>query len=328
MTNGENLKNIYPDLEIIGEIKDVYVIMLETHNVLSPKLEVFKSWWNAEYKEPSSSENLNKSENPTGSTTKNDLAHNLCDSCTNIGCEFQSGIVRTKCAFYMPTQLEPDNCGNYIVHLVPRNVVERIIKSPRTKEQMLSVLNSLPPQESIAKNDLLVREFEEIVVEYPPEDLCTYPEYKGKPYFSIKYKEGNDYFIGYGTYNPEVLSRYLKDYFMPITKNDLVVDAVSRKAVHDMLENLPIAVEDKWFNWLQKACMRLADLPPVTQQEPRKGEWLRMSDLPEQEDDRYRCSYCGNVIHHKSKMDLYTFNSWCGRCGSDNGKDINYEVEK
>ena len=37
------------------------------------------------------------------STTKNNLAHNLCDSCTNIRCEFQSGIVRTKCAFYMPS---------------------------------------------------------------------------------------------------------------------------------------------------------------------------------------------------------------------------------
>lgn len=34
-------------------------------------------------------------------TTKNDLVHNICDSCTNIGCELQSGIVRTKCAFYM-----------------------------------------------------------------------------------------------------------------------------------------------------------------------------------------------------------------------------------
>lgn len=39
----------------------------------------------------------------------------LCDSCTNIGCEFQSGIVRKECAFYMPPQLEPDNCGNYVV---------------------------------------------------------------------------------------------------------------------------------------------------------------------------------------------------------------------
>lgn len=61
----------------------------------------------------------------------------------------------------------------------------------------------------------MAREFEEIVVEYPPEDLCTYPEYKGKPYFSIKYKEGNNHFIGYGTYKPKVFSRYLRDYFMP-----------------------------------------------------------------------------------------------------------------
>ena len=64
------------------------------------------------------------------------------------------------------------------------------------------------------------------------------------------------------------------------------------------------------------------------EQEPRKGEWLRMSDLSEQEDDRYKCSRCGNVIHHKNKMNLYTFNSWCGRCGSDNGRYINYEVEE
>ncbi len=64
------------------------------------------------------------------------------------------------------------------------------------------------------------------------------------------------------------------------------------------------------------------------EKEPRKGEWLRMSDLSEQEDDRYKCSRCGNVVHHKNEMDLYTFNSWCGRCGSDNGRHINYEVEE
>ena len=79
MTNGENLKNIYPDLEIIREVEDVYVIMLETHNVCSPKLEVFKSWWNTEYKEPSSSEKPNLSENPISSTTMN------CESCKNYG---------------------------------------------------------------------------------------------------------------------------------------------------------------------------------------------------------------------------------------------------
>ncbi len=70
------------------------------------------------------------------------------------------------------------------------------------------------------------------------------------------------------------------------------------------------------------------NMPSVNPQEPRKGDWLRMSDLSEQEDDRYKCSHCGNVIHHKNKMDLYTYNSWCGRCGSDNGRHINYEVEQ
>ena len=63
------------------------------------------------------------------------------------------------------------------------------------------------------------RQFEKIMVEYPPKDSCTYPEYKGKPYFSIKYKENGQEFVGYGTYNPDVLSRYLRDYFIkpPVT---------------------------------------------------------------------------------------------------------------
>lgn len=53
-----------------------------------------------------------------------------------------------------------------------------------------------------------------------------------------------------------------------------------------------------------------------------KGIWIRMSNLSEKEDDRYKCSNCGNVVHYKDKMNLYTFNSWCGRCGSDNGRKM------
>ena len=52
----------------------------------------------------------------------------------------------------------------------------------------------------------------------------------------------------------------------------------------------------------------------------KKGEWLRMSNLSEKDDDRYKCSRCGNVTHSKSSMDLYTYNRWCGRCGSDNSR--------
>lgn len=71
-----------------------------------------------------------------------------------------------------------------------------------------------------------------------------------------------------------------------------------------------------------------AVMDTITPQKLIKGEWLRMSNLSEQEDDRYKCSRCGNVIHYKDKMDLYTFNSWCGRCGSDNGRHVNYDVEE
>lgn len=61
------------------------------------------------------------------------------------------------------------------------------------------------------------RKFEAIVVEYPPAELCTYPEYIGKPYFSIKYEENGEHIIRFGTYNPVVLSMYLKEYFIAPT---------------------------------------------------------------------------------------------------------------
>lgn len=58
--------------------------------------------------------------------------NNLCDSCTNLGCEFQSGIVRTECAFYMPPQLEPDNCGNYVVMRPPKEGLKDTSKKELT----------------------------------------------------------------------------------------------------------------------------------------------------------------------------------------------------
>ena len=57
------------------------------------------------------------------------------------------------------------------------------------------------------------REFIEILTNYPPDDLCTYPEYRGKPYYSIHYRENGEEFVGYGTYKIEVLSDYLRVYF-------------------------------------------------------------------------------------------------------------------
>lgn len=62
-------------------------------------------------------------------------------------------------------------------------------------------------------NERPKRVFIRIITRYFPDDLICYEEYKGKPYFSIEYQENGETIVGYGTYNPDVLSRYLRDYF-------------------------------------------------------------------------------------------------------------------
>ena len=94
-----------------------------------------------------------------------------------------------------------------------------------------------------------------------------------------------------------------------------------REAIYNLMQAKSVPYRKATF-------IKVNELLKALEQEPRKGEWLRMSDLSEQEDDRYKCSRCGNVIHHKNEMNLYTFNSWCGRCGSDNGRHIKYEIEE
>lgn len=72
------------------------------------------------------------------------------------------------------------------------------------------------------------RTFVELIVEYLDPEVCAYKEFKGKPYFSIKYMENGQEFIGYGTYKPEVLSEYLKEYFMPSAQPEPFTDREQR----------------------------------------------------------------------------------------------------
>ena len=76
-------------------------------------------------------------------------------------------------------------------------------------------IETVPPAQSEP-----TRTFVELVVEYPNPELCTYKEYNGKPYYSIKYIENGEPYIGYGTYKPEVLSQYLKEYFISSAQQD------------------------------------------------------------------------------------------------------------
>lgn len=80
-----------------------------------------------------------------------------------------------------------------------------------------------------------MKKFEEIIVRYHSDDIIPYPEYKGKPYFSIKYEENGEHHVGYGTYNPQVLSDYIKDYFINVEKEleSLKAEIDDRKAIQD-----------------------------------------------------------------------------------------------
>lgn len=89
-------------------------------------------------------------------------------------------------------------------------VIEWYGCKPDDIEALEEIIKAMPSAQPERQHG---RIFNEIVVEYP--SINTYPEYEGKPYFSIKYTENGQGLIGYGTYNPEVLSEYLKEYFMP-----------------------------------------------------------------------------------------------------------------
>ena len=69
---------------------------------------------------------------------QDDTLDNLCNSCTNIGCEFQSGIVRTKCAFYMPPHIEPDNRGKYVVMQPTVEAIPKADYENRLKADMVA----------------------------------------------------------------------------------------------------------------------------------------------------------------------------------------------
>ena len=102
----------------------------------------------------------------------------------------------------------------------------------------------------------------------------------------------------------EHLEWLLKNHY----KKEPCEDAVNRKAVHDMLENLPVTVENHWYNWLQKACIRLAELPPVTPQ-PKTGHWIEHKHNGIAYIECSECSYWFLRFH-------LVRNSYCPNCGT------------
>lgn len=59
-----------------------------------------------------------------------------------------------------------------------------------------------------------MKKFIKIIARYMPDEIVTYKKHRGKPYYSIQYEENGEEYIGFGTYNIDVLSEYLKKYFI------------------------------------------------------------------------------------------------------------------
>ena len=142
--------------------------------------------------------------------------------------------------------------------------------SPTLVTSLKKMVNELPPTQPGQRN---ARVFKGIIVEYP--SISAYPEYEGKPYFSIKYTENGQEFIGYGTYKPEVLSEYLKEYFMPPTKPGCE-DAVSRADADILIEEVQTAWLRGDILLMYPALKKgLQKVPPVT---PKQPGWIPCSE--------------------------------------------------
>ena len=91
-------------------------------------------------------------------------------------------------------------------------------------------------------------------------------------------------------------------------------DAISRSEALSYIDKVLNSGmgKQKALKFIKKHIELMQDVKP----EKKTGKWLKMSDF--NIDDRYKCSYCGNVVHYNDRVNLYTFNRWCGRCGSKN----------
>jgi hypothetical protein len=141
----------------------------------------------------------------------------------------------------------------------------------RTAIEALELFGNSEQLPSVQPEKRHGRIFQGIVVEYL--SYNTYPEYIGKPYFSIKYTEKGQEFIGYGTYKPEVLSEFLKEYFIPSTQpkskertaessqNVPKEDLISRKAAIDAISIAQDELHNAYSVGLIRAKKIISELP-------------------------------------------------------------------
>ena len=120
---------------------------------------------------------------------------NLCNSCTNVACEFQSGIVRSTCAFYMPPHIEPDNCGNYIVQY-PTTKNDLEVDCISREQALRELKESAEHHANDSREEVLLRRDRDIIRNLPS---VTSQEPSWIPVSERLPEEGGRYLITYSS---------------------------------------------------------------------------------------------------------------------------------
>ena len=255
--------------------------------------------------------------------------NNLCSSCTNIGCEFQSGIVRTKCTFYMPPHIEPDNCGNYDV-ISRQAALDLIADYDLSMGQVVKGIHALPPvkpqepktvQEKQAESEKYQKAFDD---GYNNGYAQARFDYEQNPCDKCAMKNSNSNYCEDCTvaeYHGEKVDVPTK-----FVEQEPCDDVISRQAV--LSKKIYTETENGWSGYTVDADY-IENLPSVTQKLDNKyrkqakrwkNKWLKSQKKTghwlEKDDNLYECSECGQYIYSETEHDLLEFHAFCGRCGA------------
>ena len=227
------------------------------------------------------------------------IFNNLCSSCTNIGCEFQFGIVRTKCAFYMPPHIESDNCGNYVV------TQPTVVKFEGTnmacmggdeimKEFEQEPMREFTEEESKAYSKALDKIYKPTgfnVFDEPCEDAIS------RQYIKQKLQEHHDFFVNaYGGFSN--LPQNDKARVDEIT--NCIAEVVNAPSVTPKSDNKYRKEARRWKNkWLKS-------------QKSETGHWILLDDCS---NSGYYCSECRKKVVKEGWSGTVKKIKFCPNCG-------------
>ena len=129
-----------------------------------------------------------------------------------------------------------------------------------------------------------MRTFVELVERYIDPEFCPYPEYKDKPYYSIKYIENGEEHVGYSTYSLQVMSEFLKKYFIsPALEKQEQFNAQNVNSMHrsrpNVLESLNILERAKD----DKGCVPMSLVRQAFRNILEQDRWILVTErLPEE----------------------------------------------